>query len=497
VRRALQPHWARCSRAAAVATAVAATLLGAAAAAAQAPDSVNQGRLDSTVRFLQDVQNRDGGFGGVRGGASDPTFSAWVGMALAAAGINPRDQRRPGGRSVFDYVRRASVYEYTTDLERVMLMVVAAGADPRRFGGRDLVAEIVARQLPDGSFPHVAGGARGGINDTAFAILALSAAEGGGLPDRLRRAADWLVSVQGSEGGWGYAPGVDVSADMTGAVIQALRGAGLREIAAERRGWEYLRGLHNDDGGFGYSPTQPESNTASTAWVVQAMWAAEIAPDRWRRPGGDPLDFLASMQQPDGSIRWMAARDLNPIWMTAYAAPAFAGHPLPIPAAPRAVRRESDTAAGVRKLRSHAAPTGRGRGDGGEAAEAGGEVIAGGGASGADLFSRPQPQSQGETTGGERDVRGAGDGGGEPRGADGGGGAGARGEAGRRTGDGAGREVAGTVVAAPGDDEAAPGLRGARAGGEEPPLAIAVGGAALAAALLGAGRERRRPRAAL
>ena len=50
--------------------------------------------MDPTVRYLQDVQNRDGGFG-ERG--SDPSFSFWAAMAFASAGINPRDQKRRGG----------------------------------------------------------------------------------------------------------------------------------------------------------------------------------------------------------------------------------------------------------------------------------------------------------------------------------------------------------------------------------------------------------------
>src|SRR5271156_2341584 len=63
-----------------------------------APDSeTNRARLDDTVRFLQDAQSSEGGFsaGGNPTEASDPDFTAWVALALAAAGINPRDQARP------------------------------------------------------------------------------------------------------------------------------------------------------------------------------------------------------------------------------------------------------------------------------------------------------------------------------------------------------------------------------------------------------------------
>jgi hypothetical protein len=82
------------------------------------------------------------------------------------------------------------------------------------------------------------------------------------------------------------------------------------------------------------------------------------------------------MQQADGSIRWKLSQDLNPIWMTAYAAPALAGHPLPVPAVPRATETERRN----------------------------GEAGAGGGGRGAPLFSRPKPQSGGRATGGVRRV---------------------------------------------------------------------------------------------
>ena len=52
-------------------------------------------------------------------------------------------------------------------------------------------------------------------------------------------------------------------------------------------------------------------------------------PQTWRTHGGgpseEPLDYMASLQEPDGHLRWRRSQDLNGIWMTAYSAPAFAG----------------------------------------------------------------------------------------------------------------------------------------------------------------------------
>src|SRR5215218_3256974 len=80
-----------------------------AAAPAQAgPPGADPAALDRTVGFLQRTQNADGGFGGVRGAASDPGISAWAALALVASGINPFDQARPGGVDAATYVLRAT-----------------------------------------------------------------------------------------------------------------------------------------------------------------------------------------------------------------------------------------------------------------------------------------------------------------------------------------------------------------------------------------------------
>jgi hypothetical protein len=340
-------------------------------AAATPPWTANQGQLDKTVGYMRGAQNVDGGFGGTAGQPSDPLFSAWVVMALAAAGINPSDQHVVGGTDAYTYVTaHADALSETTDYERAMLVAVSSGTSPRDFGGRDLIAAILARRLPDGSFTHAAGGATGGINDTAFAMLPLSATNEPTKTDIISRAAAWLVGVQSEDGGWSWAPGREESSDMTAAVIQALRIAPrtTKRAEAQRRGWAYLRATQRDDGGFAQTPGDPESNSASTAWTLQAMWASAIDPTTWRRPGGTPLDFLASLQQPDGSIKYMKGRSLNDLWMTAYAAPALAGYPLPVPSIARTT---------------------------------------GSGGKGAALYSRPQPDSTGNAGGGVRQISGS------------------------------------------------------------------------------------------
>lgn len=493
-----------------------------AASAAAAPNPANQARLDSTVRYLQDAQQVSGGFG--MAGEPSQVTSAWTTLALAAAGINPQDQAKPGGADAHAFLvshYRQGVEESdcapiacTTTLERELMVVNAAGTSPRDFGGVDLVAALLARAHPDGSFPHEPGG-QAGVNDTIFAVFALAPVGEPAAQATVQRAADWVEAAQQESGGWSAMDrdGPD-EVDMTGAAIQALLAAGRGGAAAVSEGLAYLRQAQNPDGGFPEFPGNPESNVASTAWAVQAIWSVGQDPEAWvGGGGGEPLSYMASLQEADGHVRWKASQDLNGVWMTAYVAPAFAGQVWPFPTAPRAVRQPG--------------PSGPGQGDG---SQSGAGVIAGGGGKGAPLFSRPKPQSRGRTPGGARVLRERpsdarnhsrtrrGENAEQPTGttgpADRGHSSGrlrqdreraGRAGAGSASGpaltaaggeQGSGQEVTGTLVSAGSGTFGAPGLHGAGAGGEETPaLAIAIGATALLLGLGGSRLERHRAEA--
>jgi hypothetical protein len=509
-----------------------------AASAAAAPNPANQASLDETVRYLQEAQLPGGGFAAA--GEPSQITSAWTTIALAAAGVNPRDQRRPGGVDAFSYL--ASNYgrgvaetecapiACTTVFERELMVVNAAGGDPHDFGGVDLVAQLLGRARPDGSFSHVPGG-QPGVNDTIFAVFGLAPIEEPAAQTAIGPAADWIKSLQHANGGWAWsATGARDEVDMTGAAIQALIAAGRGRNETVEEGIAYLREAQNPDGGFPEFPGNPESNVASTAWATQAIWAVGENPENWRTGSGlaseEPLDYLESLQQPDGHIRWKRSQDLNGIWMTAYCSVALGGHTWPIPEAPRSQEPDKPPRAGE-----------------GEGAQVGDGVIAGGGGEGAPLFSRPKPQSRGRTPGGAQvvgtEVRarnrsrtrrgedteqptgtqtaeassvaedGRADdvvsGSGHEAGGDGDGAGGDRGRAplpetgaGRSQGEGGGEQVTGAVIgrADPRRRDrhfGAPGLHGAGVASDgEWTTAIAIGAASLLAALVGVGWERRR-----
>jgi Squalene-hopene cyclase C-terminal domain/Prenyltransferase and squalene oxidase repeat len=549
---------------------VASSTLLLAASAAAAPNPANQASLEKTVRYLQNAQQLSGGF--AASGEPSQITSAWTAIALAAAGINPQDQRRPGGVDAFSYLAshyRQGIEESecapiacTTTLERELMVVNASGANPHDFGGVDLVAELLPRARHDGSFPHVPGG-QPGVNDTIFAVFALVPIGELATQAAIQPAAEWIESIQHANGGWAWsATSTQDEVDMTGAAIQALIAAGRGRNAAVEEGIEYLRDAQNPDGGFPEFPGTPESNVASTAWATQAIWAVGENPEDWRTGSGmqtaEPLDYMESLQDADGHIRWKRSQDLNGIWMTAYCSVALGGDNWPIPPAPRSIPA--------------AAPPEPGQGEGIQSGEG---VIAGGGGRGAPFFSRPKPQSRGKTPGGARVLeskggkprnhsktrrgsnakqptqtqrteaasaaesarasaaRGSDPGSGEGRGGgarvpldarggaslgsgpgagSAGGGAGGGGSVpralaaaggGATVGAGGGQEVTGALIGSVDSPRGglhfgAPGLHGAGvAGGDKEVVAIGIGAVALLVALAGAGLERRRQEAVL
>jgi prenyltransferase beta subunit len=499
-----------------------------------------QPNLEATVRYLQDAQREDGGFA-EPGSEPGSDFTAWVALGLAAAGINPRDQTTAeqhwtGGHSAYSYLaEHAHEASVTLSFERELLVVDATGTSPQDFGGVNLVKEILSRQLQQGNeaggFHEEAGDTGAAMNDTIFAILALSPIHEQPVQEAVARAAEWLESQQDCDGSWHTTDPravrpcgperrlllgeVSGEVDMTGAAIEALNAARRPDPKGQENAFAFLHENQTANGGFREFPSEREPNVASTAWVVQAMWSAGINPETRVTHSGlaseEPLGYLASMQQPDGHIRWEVSQEANGMWMTAYVTPAFTGNPLPIPAPP------------PEELPSLAPEENSTSGNGGVSTTPGSGVIAGGGGDHAPLFSRPQPASKGDTPGGVRQLedqhhnttthhrnpgpprktRGPtatsasvhqakkhdptthkGTGGVALAGTGAGGGA-----------QGSGRDVKGILIGAPADalEPGAPGLRGAGAGTSQTPwLAIGIAVALLLSTLIGARIELRR-----
>jgi prenyltransferase beta subunit len=306
-------------------------------------------------RWLVRAQNADGGFGAAPGQASSQLYSGWSGLGLAAAGNNPRDLRRRGGRTLASYLERnAGSIGDIGEVERTVLLLEAAGLSPRRFGGRDLIAAIRSRRRADGSIA-------GFVSYTAFGVLALRAA---GVPAGDSTVA-WLVSAQNEDGGFGLTPSAASDSDMTGAALQALAAVGRQRGRTARRAIDWLRANQNDDGGFGQFRGR-SSNAQSTSYAIQGL----VAVGAGRATLSRALGYLRRLQREDGSVAYSSSSSQTPVWVTAQALMALERAPLPLATVPREQRKPASS--GSESTTAAPAPT-TSRGDssdGGRAASA-------------------------------------------------------------------------------------------------------------------------------
>lgn len=293
---------------AAAAVVLAAALAAPSAATAAGPAS-----------YVLGAQNADGGFGSSPSASSSPMVSGWAALGLAARGHGP-GRVRHGGRSLLAYVR-ATMDDIRAigDVERTVLVVRAAGRNPRRFAGRDLIREVLDRRQADGSIA-------GFVSYTSFGILALRA---GGV-DRgtrpLRGPVRWLLRQQNGDGGFNTAGrGGRSGIDDTGYAIQALVAAGRRDTRAVRRGARFIARSRNADGGYPLF-RGIASNAQSSAYAVQGLVAAGAQPAA-RRSG---LRYLRSLVQPNGLVRYSRTSAQTPVWVTSQALLALAGKRFPL-----------------------------------------------------------------------------------------------------------------------------------------------------------------------
>ncbi len=288
-------------------------------------DAVATDRSQSrAVTFLDRAQNSDGGFGGDRGRASDPLYTSWAVMGIAAGGRDPRTVTR-SGRSGVDYlVRNIGRVRGTGDVERAILALRAGRRSVRSVGGRNLVAELVRKRRRNGSFAGL-------VNQTAFAILALRAS-GRSTRDRtVRAAAGWLARQHNRDGGFHFAgKGGASGIDDTAAALQGLVAAGKRKTKTVKRAASFLARRQNADGGMPLS-IGGSSNAQSTAWAIQGLAAAGRNPARTRRRGSrSPLSYLRSLQSSSGAVRYSRTSTQTPVWVTAQALTGLARRPFPI-----------------------------------------------------------------------------------------------------------------------------------------------------------------------
>ncbi len=304
---------------------------GSAGSAGRAGKAGNASSASSAAAsYLLRAENPDGGFGAAPDQPSVALYAGWAGLGLASAGY---DLQRVG--RLMDYLRRgAGSASDPGSIERTILVARAAGASPRSFGGRDLVAALQRRIRPSGSVA-------GQVNLTAFAVLALRAA-GVTPPGKTLR---WLASQQDRDGGFSFAgTGGSSDVDDTGAVLEALAGApGADRVRA--RAVAFLRRQQNHDGGFPSAPGS-SSNAQSTAWAIQGLDAVGVSRTGFHRGGSPtPTAYLSALAAPGGLIQYSRGITQTPVWVTGEALMALEGKPLPLVPPAARKRRPSPVAA--------------------------------------------------------------------------------------------------------------------------------------------------------
>jgi energy-coupling factor transport system substrate-specific component len=275
---------------------------------------------EAAAAWLEGAQNQDGGWGEKAGADSGQEMTGWAMLGLEAAGVNPQDVSADGSSPV-DFLQGAvAEVQSPGDLARTILALEGAGVEPREFGGRNLVAALLAKRRQDGSY-------EAWPNSTAYAVLALRSAGIANVADSL----EWLREAQNEDGGWGDVAGAPSNADGTGAVLQVLNPSS----QAAKLAVGYLRQVQQPGGGYRLGGNGA-LNTQSTAWAVEGLLAAGANPAQFKRGGKSALEYLEGNQAGDGHYRYSSKSDQTPVWVTGQVLVAAARKYLPLEAPPRA-----------------------------------------------------------------------------------------------------------------------------------------------------------------
>jgi iron complex transport system substrate-binding protein len=292
-----------------------------AATAVAYPLTAENDEVSNALAYLASCLQADGGFA-EDGKTSSASLSTWAILAIVSAGGDP-DQWSAGGASAGDYLRTLGdetlAIDGTSETAKLIITAVAAGDDPRNFGGHDFVSFLQKKQREDGRYGEH-------IYTTSWAIMALSA-----VGEDTSKAVAWLKKQPNDDGGFSWAVGAESDCDDTGSAIQALIAGGTsRDAPVIRNAIAFLKKQQKDDGGFNYGGTSA-TNSASDSWVIQALVAAGEDPLTWTTATGrTPVSHLLSFQTGEGYFKWTSVLADAPGKMTATAIPALTGRTFPI-----------------------------------------------------------------------------------------------------------------------------------------------------------------------
>jgi len=258
------------------------------------------------VRYLQNHQNPDGGFGyqtHARRGifwTSTATHTNDGVDSLRLLGAEPLEKEKAirflqslqTGEGGFANDREIDSKAFSGYTYAAVNALAILGAEPTN---RDAVISFLEQsQMEEGGFSATILSQEPGLDSTFFAVSALSALE---VPlDRYAGAIDYVMAYERNDGGFGAYPGDKSTLELTFDAILALNLIGKDPLHKEAA-IAFLNGYRKPDGGFGVG----EASDAEATY--RAVYALKLLSYPIENQSAI-VEFLKSAQNIDGGFGW-------------------------------------------------------------------------------------------------------------------------------------------------------------------------------------------------
>jgi len=288
--------------------------------------------VSKALDFLRSIQQSDGRISGF-------VTSSWAVMAITAAGEDPHDWKRSGGKSIVDYLitNRGSLdLDKALDVARFILAMTAADENPRSIDGVNYVETLKTLFVNDQI------GEEAWVNDDFWAVLALISAGEAATSTIVHESVEFIKAHRNADGGWGWGVSVPSDVDDTAAAIMALVSAGEdRSSEVIENAVQYLRDNQQSNGGFA---SWGVINSNSDSWAMGAIVSVGQHPAQWPVSGTGVIEQLLSLQNENGSFN-RTSNDpptIDKAWNTAYAIVALCLNPYPVNVPPPPIKLQGD-----------------------------------------------------------------------------------------------------------------------------------------------------------
>ncbi|MGE3075541.1 MAG: prenyltransferase/squalene oxidase repeat-containing protein [Dehalococcoidia bacterium] len=261
--------------------------------------------IASGATYIKSLQTADGAYG-----SESLSQNMDAVFAVRAAGFDPAKDKF-GGVGPAEFLA-ANIDQVTNSAiaAKAALVAKALGLDPHAVGGLDLITTAEA------GFDSATGLYGEDAFSQSISMIGLACTGN----EVTKSASEALLAMQLDDShGWGFGGFPDP--DTTAIAIQALLATGSgADLGPIVEALAFLKESQGEDGGWGFDPAA--SNASSTAYVVQALYAAGEDPEsaEYTVDGVTPIEFLLSQQQPDGSFL-----GFDPAYSTNQVLPALAG----------------------------------------------------------------------------------------------------------------------------------------------------------------------------